>query len=246
MSDSLRDALERLAEKWTGMDTPGLSLPRNQDWATGVDQGYSSAAAELLGTLADYGVEPAGVSDEAVKRARAAGLAALEADKDWHKPDSMGVWRANYTRAVELVLDAAAPFMGATPDLCHNGHPFVPGVDTDMVAEGRQPDARWCNTCGEARRGATPVASRERVAEVLHGREMEHEFEGAQCGPQTCAARYRLNANALIAAGVFREPPTQKELADELRDIFVTDADPEGTSWEVAAGELLKFLAAPE
>lgn len=57
------------------------------------------------------GAEPAGVSD----KARAAGLAALEADKDWHKPDSMGVWRANYTRAVELVLNAAAPLMGASP-----------------------------------------------------------------------------------------------------------------------------------
>jgi hypothetical protein len=46
-----REALERLAEKWATMDTPGLSSPSNQDWAQGVDQGYSNAAAELLALL---------------------------------------------------------------------------------------------------------------------------------------------------------------------------------------------------
>jgi hypothetical protein len=33
--------------------------------------------------------------------------------------------------------------------MCKNGHPFEPGVDVDMAAEGRSPDRRWCNTCGE-------------------------------------------------------------------------------------------------
>lgn len=46
----------------------------------------------------------------------------------------------------------------AEPDLCHNGHPFEPGVDTDMATEGRQPDPRWCNVCGEARRCAPGVS----------------------------------------------------------------------------------------
>lgn len=36
-------------------------------------------------------------------------------------------------------------------DTCHNGHPFAPGIDIDMIAEGRDPDPRWCNVCGEAR-----------------------------------------------------------------------------------------------
>lgn len=45
------------------------------------------------------------------RRARVAALAALEADKDWHKSDSMGVWRANYSAAVEIVLAAALPHL---------------------------------------------------------------------------------------------------------------------------------------
>jgi hypothetical protein len=48
-----REALVRLAERWAGMDTPGLSAPSNQEWATGVDQGYSNAAAELLALIGD-------------------------------------------------------------------------------------------------------------------------------------------------------------------------------------------------
>lgn len=32
--------------------------------------------------------------------------------------------------------------------VCHNGHPFEPGIDQDAPD---QPDPRWCNTCGEAR-----------------------------------------------------------------------------------------------
>lgn len=35
------------------------------------------------------------------------------------------------------------------PEVCHNGHPFVPGVSVDH-APGES-DPRWCNTCGEHR-----------------------------------------------------------------------------------------------
>jgi hypothetical protein len=31
--------------------------------------------------------------------------------------------------------------------LCHNGHPFAPGIDVDRPGE---PNWDWCNTCGEA------------------------------------------------------------------------------------------------
>lgn len=48
-----------------------------------------------------------GIPDEA----RAAALAALHADDAWHRPDSSGVWRASYERAVELVLEAALPYL---------------------------------------------------------------------------------------------------------------------------------------
>lgn len=33
--------------------------------------------------------------------------------------------------------------------MCHNGHPFVRGVDLD---DPDRPSDRWCNVCGEARR----------------------------------------------------------------------------------------------
>jgi hypothetical protein len=55
--------------------------------------------------------KPAPAAMKVPYAAREAGLAALNNDKDWHKPDSAGVWRANYHRAVELVLEAAAPLM---------------------------------------------------------------------------------------------------------------------------------------
>jgi hypothetical protein len=59
MSDQdLRDALIRLAAKWDDMDTPGLALPENQEWAKGVDCGYGVAASELRDLLAAHPVEP--------------------------------------------------------------------------------------------------------------------------------------------------------------------------------------------
>jgi hypothetical protein len=60
------------------------------------------------------------------------------------------LYRERWAGEVDTVLSAALAALGG--DQCHNGHPFVPGEDVDMVAEGRQPDPRWCNTCGEARR----------------------------------------------------------------------------------------------
>jgi hypothetical protein len=48
--------------------------------------------------------------------AREAGLAALHNDEEWHKPGASGVWRANYKRAVDLVLEAAEPHMAPEVD----------------------------------------------------------------------------------------------------------------------------------
>jgi hypothetical protein len=42
-------------------------------------------------------------------------LAALHSDNEWHKSDGAGVWRANYARAVDLILEAAAPLLGPRP-----------------------------------------------------------------------------------------------------------------------------------
>lgn len=55
------------------------------------------------------------------------------------------------TARMRAALEAAMPLLAPQPDMCHNGHPFEPGVDTDMVFESRDGDPRWCNTCGEAR-----------------------------------------------------------------------------------------------
>lgn len=70
-----------------------------------------------------------------------------------------------------IMLAAAAPFIGAAPDLCHNGHRFEPGEDTDMVAEGRRPDPRWCNVCGEARANATDGTERSPATNLDRGAE---------------------------------------------------------------------------
>lgn len=55
----LREALERLATRWEGMDTPGLVSPSNHRWAEGVDRGYDQAAADLRDLLAAHPADPA-------------------------------------------------------------------------------------------------------------------------------------------------------------------------------------------
>lgn len=50
----LVEALERLAAKWDGMDTPGWAAPSSLQWANGVDSGYSTAASELRALLAEH------------------------------------------------------------------------------------------------------------------------------------------------------------------------------------------------
>lgn len=58
-------------------------------------------------------------------------------------------------------------------DMCHNGHPFKPGEDTDMEAEGRSPDPTWCNVCGEKR----PTNLREALV-AIKGRLDERSADG--------------------------------------------------------------------
>lgn len=71
-------------------------------------------------------------------------------------PDDVDEWSDNnegWNRALGRVLRdlraAAGSVPVATPT--HGDHEFAPGVDVDMADEGRQPDARWCNSCGEKR-----------------------------------------------------------------------------------------------
>jgi hypothetical protein len=76
-------------------------------------------------------------------------LAAVVAVCDKYEP--MAARNDEVKFGANVVLKAVREALAAPPAeaarQCHNGHPFV---DTDMEAEGRTPDPRWCNTCGEA------------------------------------------------------------------------------------------------
>lgn len=45
----------------------------------------------------------------------------------------------------------ACAVLDMQPTVMHGDHIFKPGIDVDMEAEGRSPDPRWCNVCGEPR-----------------------------------------------------------------------------------------------
>lgn len=166
------------------------------------------------------------MSDQALREALEAAIGTVEQGMARStKPDREGFLMTSHLRQ----MLAACP---ASIDLCHNGHPFVPGEDTDMVAEGRQPDSAWCNTCAEARKPAprwsdlfgidpnytedepdpAPVVSVERVAEALH-KALDHPttdrcpVDGV-AGFRECmyVEHSRLLAEALRDAGVFQEP----------------------------------------
>ncbi len=156
----LRDALEELAD----------------DMAYDV----SDAPARIRAVLAKHPVEPAGVSDEA----RAAGLKALLVDNGWHKSDGTGVWRANYKRAVDLVLEAAAPLMGATP-----------------------------------------VASRDKLAAVWREHTWISDESRCSCGDREIEFMSHHVADALLAAGVFRdEAEVKAEVAKRFREDAIDEA----------------------
>ena len=165
-----------------------------------------------------------GVSDEAVAKngpaVRAIAAEFMARYKGTSEPDEFAL------AAAEAGLLAALPHLQPQPDMCHNGHPFEPGVDTDMDWEQRQPDARWCNVCGEARLQPQPVASRERVAEVLE------EAFNASGRAMTWAAM----ADALLAAGVFREPPTREQIEQALQECGI------GSYRTIVADALLDLL----
>jgi hypothetical protein len=58
------------------------------------------------------------------------------------------------TEEAKHALAAALPIIRReweAEQMCHNGHRFEPGIDVDMIDEGRSPDPRWCNVCGEGR-----------------------------------------------------------------------------------------------
>lgn len=76
---------------------------------------------------------------------------------------------------------------------CHNGHPFEPGIDTDMANEGRSPDPRWCNACGEGRRSSIEVPS---SAIGYNEREVSDAIQAAY------AEGYKVASDEALSAGM--------------------------------------------
>lgn len=110
----LREALERLAEKWDGMDTRALSAPSNQDWAQGVDSAYDTAASELRGTLSDHPAAPAVLQPADERPLRAAlekyfsnGGPDTPISTTWH--DGVEHWEAPADDIRELIAGSAVP-----------------------------------------------------------------------------------------------------------------------------------------
>lgn len=93
----------------------------------------------------------------AYDEARAAGLAALHADSEWHYSDGTGAWRANYGRAVDLILAAALPYLtddGATP--------FE--LETERISWHRKEGYE----AGLPARGATPTIDRDEIQDAIY------------------------------------------------------------------------------
>lgn len=87
----------------------------------------------------------------------------LDASDDDDAADRAWVLADEYANTVlgdhqSVRVDISMDGIGADEviDLCHNGHPFEPGISED---DPDQPDPLWCNTCGEARRESAAEVS---------------------------------------------------------------------------------------
>jgi hypothetical protein len=158
--------------------------------------------------------KPAPAAVKVPYEAREAGLAALNNDKTWHKPDSAGVWRANYHRAVELVLEAAAPLMGqpATgvtdeavervtaklyPDLFSDDS-LIPEVLRNSGRWQRRHEVRAALEAAQPFLGVRPVVDREAVAERLHDEDMAHSWRQLGMCSDWCHDLYLKRADAVM------------------------------------------------
>jgi hypothetical protein len=162
---------------WPHLATcPESPLYRKPDWDDDAQRRYESDVAAGMPRLP--GDIPAPVGVEITDEARKAGLEALHADPDWHKPDSgSGVWRANYGRAVDLVLEAARPFMTSRPALdwdqvaeaiATKAMHYDSGTPFDQV--DREDQAGLVAATDAVMALAVPVPTREAIAQALHDR----------------------------------------------------------------------------
>lgn len=113
----------------------------------------ASAARELL---AEWDQIPVGQAAEHWQEASARLRAALAAH-DTPPPGCGPECSEHHTfePPCEAWIDTTAPMGEApSPDICHNGHPFEPGIDVD---DPEHPDPTFCNVCGELRRPSSSL-----------------------------------------------------------------------------------------
>lgn len=219
MTASLRGALEQELK-----NLPVMSY----------DDGYRVQAlpkATLLDLLARHPAEPVGVSDEAVEQLHAQVVTEFRR----HGQYTLGLARA--------ALEAAAPLMGATP------RPTLDRAEVEEVAADilglispvemranlRQEEIEdefsdWSNFVRTtdkimALMGATPVASRERIAEALYEAMYDEEDRNAGVfGGQRFDDCERI-ADDLFIAGVFNKPPTREQISEALLAAWIVQSE---------------------
>lgn len=135
-------------------------------------------------------------SVEIPEAARAAGLLALHADPEWHRSDGTGVWRANYQRAVDLILEAALPYLApAEPAKCHRcGYELRPD-DTYTRLDGTTYHLRSCPDRSPAPAVPQPV-DREALEQLF---ETHGVFETTFISTERMESSRRILADAVLA-----------------------------------------------
>ncbi len=120
------------------------------------------AARQVNVALADSRIEPDSVG-AAWLRTIGRTLMNDPSQDGWVFPSAAAV--PDYGNTVGIHSPAAAPPVAAPT---HGDHDFEPGIDTDMAAEGRSPDPRWCNVCGESVAAPTPAEPTEAETRTWH------------------------------------------------------------------------------
>ena len=143
--------------------------------------------------------------------------ALIEDQPSWHKmPEDV---RSDLRLRTREMLEAAYRVDAPRTEVVVDHRPG----ETCHVATSVDPATGW----------PRPLLDREAVTRIINE---------ARALPATWPSTPSTDAVMELA----RPMPTQAELTDWLRDIFVTDADPEGTTWDTAAELLLALLNGAE
>lgn len=113
-----------------------------------------------------------------------------------------------------LAAHPAEPVGVSNEAVAVDAHAYIVGMEHAGCANPRHADI----DCPQV--GATPVASRDRIAVALHDRHCPDR----RCEPTMMGAYYD-QADALLAAGVFRELPSREMLSEALLAALLALAD---------------------